>query len=135
MSGERDSTAERAQTSACRNRGPLAMAIFLLLLPLLYLLGYLVLVDPIKNKWALMHAQLEGRRVRTEDYRLGGNVAAFCFWPLEQIDRRLFPSRWEQRQVLEIWTGPMLNDSNSPPPVASGPPKLQPMMDTLQRKQ
>jgi len=54
------------------------IAAILLCLPVVYVGSYFALVTP-----------------RTADsYRIGGTVAARCYWPLEQLDRRYRKDEW-----------------------------------------
>jgi hypothetical protein len=43
-------------------------------------------------------------RDQNENYRYGGERAAWFFWPLEQIDRRVRPSAWDPL-ILETGGG------------------------------
>jgi hypothetical protein len=65
------------------NRAPLILAITLLLLPVLYVGSYLALVRP----------GLPNPRTGS-NYRYGGFVASYFYWPLEQIDRGVRPDTW-----------------------------------------
>jgi hypothetical protein len=59
------------------------VAAALLLLPVIYVGGYLALLHP------------EERAIgRDAYYRVGGKSAAWVFYPLHQIDRRLRPDYW-----------------------------------------
>jgi hypothetical protein len=59
------------------------VAAVLLALMLVYLGGYLVLVNP----------QLAQRGVKYP-YRFGREYSTAIFWPLEQLDRRIRPNAW-----------------------------------------
>lgn len=78
---------------------PLVVAA-LLLLPLLYIGSYFAMVTPNRrvqvpiawgNSTPAM-ITIPGR----ENYRFGNEWAARIYWPLEQVDRKLFPQRWER---------------------------------------
>ncbi|QDU25120.1 hypothetical protein ETAA8_01810 [Anatilimnocola aggregata] len=71
------------------NRGPLIIAIVLLLLPVIYVICYLALVDPHGN-----HLPLVGSGPFFTHYRFGRNHSAQIFWSLERIDRTLRPETW-----------------------------------------
>ncbi|QDU30809.1 hypothetical protein ETAA8_59580 [Anatilimnocola aggregata] len=73
------------------NRAPLIVAIVLLLLPLLYVVSYVAIVQPYHRSVWIVKGTLEMEYVH---YRWGGAYAAKVFWPLEQIDRKLRPNRW-----------------------------------------
>jgi hypothetical protein len=81
------------------SRAPLIVAIVLLLLPLLYVGSYLAMVVP-SGDGGIRIPGLAG----DEYYRFGGERAAWYFWPLEQIDRKVRPGAWES---LEIETIPL----------------------------
>jgi hypothetical protein len=70
------------------NRAPLAVAIVLLLLPVLYVGSYLALVTPDK----ILFVETKNGTYFTS-YRVRG-VGQF-FYPLKQIDRKLRPRVWE----------------------------------------
>jgi hypothetical protein len=75
-----------------RSFAPLVAAV-LVLLPVLYVLSYLLLADHLHvpftptagggNKFGVL-----------VNYRLGGRAAVKFFWPLEQVDRKLRPKVW-----------------------------------------
>ena len=61
-------------------------AVILVLLPIGYLVSYLMLV-----KHDIPGSELP----RMDDrYRLGNDYAEVLYWPLEQIDRKLRPAAW-----------------------------------------
>jgi hypothetical protein len=65
------------------------IVVILLLLPILYVGSYLALVQP---------GQLYPRTYdspRPSNYRWGSQWAKPFFWPLEQVDRKLRPRKWE----------------------------------------
>ena len=70
------------------------LAAALLLLPLLYVGSYLALVTP--NRWA---PAAPGDTYALTNYRCGNEWPSRIYWPLEQIDRRLFPQRWIDRAI------------------------------------
>lgn len=73
------------------NRTPLTIAIVLLLLPVLYVGGYLALVDyPNAVRDPFSNASWSEPR-----YRVRTHYAASFFWPLEQVDRAVRPKHWE----------------------------------------
>lgn len=78
------------------NRGPLILAIVLLLLPVLYVGSYLALVNPsghVSLKSSLFgNARMLNEYV--EHYRVGGESAATFYWPLEQVDRKFGLRSW-----------------------------------------
>jgi hypothetical protein len=67
------------------SRAPLIVAIVLLLLPVLYVGSYFALVVP-PGKSGLIG--------RYGQYRVGGLLAEFFFYPLEQIDHKVRPKTW-----------------------------------------
>jgi hypothetical protein len=68
---------------------PIIVAI-LLLLPLLYVGSYLLLVEQ-----GTMFGSGRGPWSIPDDYRVGGEVAKWVFYPLNQLDRRLRPAHWQ----------------------------------------
>lgn len=86
-----------------KHTAPLIAAI-LLLLPVLYAGSYAALVAPhrgcvVVDGWACGGngcIQL----TRTTDYRVSGRFRPErFFWPLEQVDRKLRPTAWQQPQL------------------------------------
>ena len=79
------------------NRAPLAIAIVLLVLPVLYLGSYFALVVPQGFRTApyegpgAMFAMIDAP---FQHYRYGGRSAELYFWPLELIDRKVRPGAW-----------------------------------------
>ncbi|QDU25547.1 hypothetical protein ETAA8_06160 [Anatilimnocola aggregata] len=79
-------------------------AVIILLLPMLYVGGYLALVVPegtIATKWQGPGPQPidqyfidDGWEFYLVHYRLADKIARGVFWPLEQIDRKLRPMDW-----------------------------------------
>jgi hypothetical protein len=72
-----------------RSSAPLIIANGLLILPLLYVGSYFALIDP-PGVWIKHGNCLSEIRC----YRIGGENAKICFWPLEQIDRKVRPAVW-----------------------------------------
>lgn len=70
-----------------KHAAPIIAAI-LLLLPLLYVGSYLALVSPLTMKVGA------GGIIYFTNYRVGDEVAAGVFWPLEQLDRKARPGYW-----------------------------------------
>jgi hypothetical protein len=79
------------------NRAPLIAAILLLLLPVVYVVSYVLLVWPDGERF-----QLADSRSDFPTYRYGTETwAGTLFWPLEQIDRTLRPRAWSQLTAAE----------------------------------
>lgn len=80
-----------------RNRSPLILAVFIMLVPELYVGIYLALVKP--SSYA---AESEFDTYYFHGYRHFGRgdwpwttrIAPTLFWPLEQMDRNLRPGAW-----------------------------------------
>jgi hypothetical protein len=70
-----------------RSFAPIIAAV-LLLLPMLYVGGYLALVVP-------EGGVLKGGESRVTHYRAGDRAASVVFWPLEQIDRKARRRDWD----------------------------------------
>jgi hypothetical protein len=85
------------------SRGPLVIAIVLLLLPVLYVGSYLALVIPggihvLPNGTVIRSGEVseaDHYRMTFKTYRFGGNWSEFVFWPIEQADRSLRPTQWQ----------------------------------------
>ena len=77
------------------NRAPLITAIVLLLLPVLYVGSYVVLVEPPSPAFRNRPVMLYPYPDEPLHYRLGGEMAAAFYWPLNQIDRMVRPGVWE----------------------------------------
>ena len=87
------------------SRGPLVIAIAILLLPFFYVGSYLAFVVPGEIPWKraagdpgpprieYMISSLD-KSILWENYRCGDRYGAVVFCPLEQIDRRLRPNLW-----------------------------------------
>jgi hypothetical protein len=73
-----------------RTVAPIIAAV-LLLLPVLYLVSYLLLVwpDGERLRWADSRSDFETYRYGTESW------APTFYWPLEQIDRKIRPNAWD----------------------------------------
>lgn len=91
------------------SRGPLFIAIILLLLPLMYVVSYLALVvpgqtpaswvsplGPPKIKYMISPTDTS---ILWDNYRCGDRYGKVVFWPVEQIDRRLRPEKWNPTPV------------------------------------
>ena len=79
------------------NRGPLIIAILVLLLPVLYVGSYLALVDPPRTSHNAVRREMwDVANYRGQQYWRGraGDVMETLFWPIEQIDRKLRPKIW-----------------------------------------
>ena len=72
---------------------PLIVAITILLVPVLYVVSYLVLAVPPGFQTWETYSNGTTRYVRRY-YRYGGGYSAIAFWPLEQLDRKVWPERW-----------------------------------------
>jgi hypothetical protein len=81
-----------------RSRTTVIIAAILLLLPALYVGSYLALVLP---NGRLQPTGAPGDYAVVY-YRAGGDFAATIYWPAEQLDRWLFPGRWNEA-VLRFW--------------------------------
>jgi hypothetical protein len=78
-----------------QSRAPLIVAIVLLLLPVLYVGSYLALVVPEGISMDPPGLLQLGSGLPRANYRFVDRTAARIYWPLEQIDRKLRPGRWE----------------------------------------
>lgn len=80
------------------SRGPLIVALVLLVLPALYVGSYLALVVPQGMEHTRTAVDSNGKMRVTgwyfSDYRILGFPGGVIFWPLEQIDRKLRPGTW-----------------------------------------
>jgi hypothetical protein len=79
-------------------RGPLVVAIVLLLLPMLYLASYLLLVQPGGTLTWTTQVTHTNNIIQTGSkthYLRGGRVSEVVFLPLEQIDRKVRPLAWD----------------------------------------
>lgn len=74
------------------NRAPLFVAVFVLLLPLLYVASYLALVVP--SGWFVANTTPSQAAPNQFHYRCGGTIADRMFWPLEKVDRWCRPNAW-----------------------------------------
>jgi len=89
-----------------QSRAPIITAVIFLLLPVLYLGSYLVLVqrgrhfvpDP-KNGYVRVWFDGTKTTGRFEHYRLGDKACEKLFWPLEQLDRKVWPEIWDRRPI------------------------------------
>jgi len=70
-----------------RHAAPILAALLLLLL--LYPASYLAMVTPGAQVNTVNPLDLEMR-----NYRVGGDLVEKIYFPLELVDRRLFPNRW-----------------------------------------
>jgi hypothetical protein len=77
------------------SRAPLITAIFLLLLPVLYVGSYLAMVVPQGIAVERTDGIILGSWYRVAHYRAVDAFATRFFWPLEQIDRKVRPGAWE----------------------------------------
>lgn len=80
----------------------LLIAVFVLLLPVLYVASYLLLVDPTAaRQWI----RIDERGAYVYGYRYFGwegdtdlpsatRIAPAVYWPLEEIDKKLRPEAW-----------------------------------------
>ena len=59
---------------------------------MLYVSSYLALVTP-GGHWVTF-GYLDAPIYWRQNYRWGGEVAEFAFWPLNRIDRKLRPEAW-----------------------------------------
>jgi hypothetical protein len=106
----------------CPTRSTLIIATPMLLLLAIYVSSYVALVDP-------QGLQCRSKTVKAGDfyfqswvassYRCGGQHSERVFWPLEQLDRRIRPKKWEMS--FDGWV-------SDPPP---HPPLHSPSLDWL----
>jgi hypothetical protein len=74
------------------HRAPLVVAIFMLLLPVIYVGSYFALVVPEgKNIWGSPSIH----------YRWGERKLEPVYYPLEQLDRRMRPLAWQPRSKIK----------------------------------
>ncbi len=101
-----------------KSRGPLFLAIALLLLPTLYLGSYFALVVP-----RGIPKQLDSidpysyKDLLWSHNRVANDFLEIVFWPLERIDRKLRPDAWDNELPGLGWTSypPLpLPPANSP---------------------
>lgn len=74
------------------------IAAILLLLPLLYVGVYLALVVPggvLITGEALPGLPPPGSYRSDQNYRLGGTITQWIFWPVEQVDRSVRSTEWD----------------------------------------
>jgi hypothetical protein len=83
-------------------RGPLIIAVALLVLPVIYLASYCALVIP---PYYQAPIAVWGFQPSTANYRYGHGWADRIFWPLEQIDRQVRPRAWEESLDFRFSTG------------------------------
>ena len=84
------------------SRGPLIVAIALLLLPILYVGSYFALVSP-KPVDATVPT---GTPLVLRHYRVAPSLAEWVFWPLEQIDRQIRPNAWNEHWLRQTLPSP-----------------------------
>lgn len=100
-----------------------ALAIVLLLLPILYVGSYMMLVSPEPDLFVFY----PGGWYRISGYRIQSRITV-VYWPVEQIDRRIRPDVWSRAAEEEFWNversgrAPILPAS----PKASSPNSIQP---------
>ena len=85
-----------------KKAAPPIIAALLLLLPLLYVVSYLVLVRPGSAGTVALNSAGVLFYKLGPNYRWGGDFANKFYWPLEQIDRKLRPSKWDPEQELQL---------------------------------
>lgn len=85
-----------------KTRGPLIVAIVLLLLPVLYAVSYLALVVPGGYIRVGVSRPDVSTTIHLASYRWQDGVCERIFWPLEQIDRQLRPDAWKSQNRLLI---------------------------------
>jgi hypothetical protein len=79
-----------------QSRGPLIVAIVLLLLPMLYVGSYFATVRPVDNHHGYVY----------QYPRIGSSRGRWIFWPLEQLDRNVRPDNWRYEKMDPIeWQG------------------------------
>ena len=82
-----------------KNAHPIAVCL-LWLLHVLYSGSYLAMVRPgqvaVKTSSLALASGSRITYVEVVNYRFGDEWASRIYWPLEQIDRRLFPLRWPE---------------------------------------
>jgi hypothetical protein len=71
---------------------PVVVAVFLMLLPLLYVGSYFALVTP--GEYTTHYTFIAPMYV-PKNYRRYADTAGRVFWPLEQVDRKARPEAWE----------------------------------------
>lgn len=89
-----------------QSRAPIVIAI-LFLVSMLYVGSYLALVDP-------PDLQKFSRRIwndRSLNYRFGGKWVDSFYWPLEQLDRKVRPGKWN---ILRSVPNPIINSKSFP---------------------
>jgi hypothetical protein len=74
-----------------RSFAPVAVAIVLLLLPILYVGTYFAVVSP-RPLGVTVPA---GTPATLTHYHVAPGYADWFFWPLEQIDRKVRPGAWD----------------------------------------
>lgn len=81
-----------------KDRGPLVVAIVLLVLPMIYVGSYFALVVP-RGYVVVERVGPNGVHVHREHYRWGEYEDVYqikaIYWPLEQIDRRIRHVAWD----------------------------------------
>lgn len=77
-----------------RHAAPIIAAV-LLLLPVLYVGSYFALVVPSGIRVGTIKINWIPQPI-IDHYRIGGDIAAAVFWPLEQIDRNVRPGAWDE---------------------------------------
>jgi hypothetical protein len=74
------------------------IAAFLLLLPVLYVGSYLALVDRDGAVYREVRRLPSGNKyygsAKLRHYRINCDLLASLYWPLEQLDRRVYPDAW-----------------------------------------
>ena len=77
-----------------KDRGPLVVAIVLLMLPAVYVGSYCALVVP-RGYVIVEQVGPNGVHVPREHYRDGTSRIQTLFWPVEQLDRRIRHVAWD----------------------------------------
>jgi hypothetical protein len=90
-----------------QSRTPLIITFVLLLLLLLYVGSYCAIVVPATTPRASTGI-FNGKPcsvVSDEHYRVSPQLAAYFYWPLEKIHRRLRPQAWKPKRT-RLFTSP-----------------------------
>ena len=76
----------------------------LLVLPFVYLIGYLAFVRPggVTFQRSYTKNGVRYSEISMEHYALFGARGERLFWPLENLDRRLRPKAWEGTRGLQL---------------------------------
>ena len=80
-----------------QSRLPVIGAVVVLLLPMVYVVSYLALVWPDRMRYDSLDSHMQF----IPKYRYGTEAwAERVYWPLEQVDRKLRPDRWQSLRMI-----------------------------------